>query len=701
MKVVAVTVLLCALCGTHASITTKDHPIVKVINMLEGLKEKAIAEGKEEAVAFTKFEYWCSTSTDTLNDAISDEKEQIEELADKLAGLKKQKEGLEEDISSLEEQIKDLQAAGKTAKSNRKKEASLYSTANKDLASTITAVDGCIKALEGAESKTEAKMLLAQDQVKMVLKMTVLKMTKDQRQRLAVFAEPKKRPDQLAKGDLNKHVDKYDFKSENVIELLKELKLKFEDDKLTGTKEETNAVNSYDLSKEARDNALDAANASKKKKTRELAETDASITATEKQLGLTKKDLADDSKSLADTRDACRIKTSEWEERSNTRSLEIEAMNQAMKILSKSTGLRTEAPGNPVPPPSPVNFLQVGQVLVANDPRMKAIALLKEAAKEGKSRALERLAVEVAAHLNGPFDAVNNMIEKMIFRLMDEQKKEDEHKHWCDQEIKKTETMKVDKDDKIKDLKAEIKVETAAVAKLTDEIAGAEKMINDIVTFMNEANDIRNIGKQENKLAIKDAKDAQTSLTNAIAVLEAFYKESGEIAKEPWEFIQKPVNLPKNPSTWDAGYTGVADPDKKNSGIISILEAVLSDFSKMESETKAQEAQDQKEFEDAMSANKIEKAGRTQEVQMKTAEKARRVDKIASLSAQNKNVEAELEKTEQYLVDLKPACVSGDSSYDDRKAARAKEIEALQKAQVILQEAFKEKSGKFMQINSH
>ena len=27
---------------------------------------------------------------------------------------------------------------------------------------------------------------------------------------------------------------------------------------------------------------------------------------------------------------------------------------------------------------------------------------------------------------------VNNMIEKMIFRLMDEQKKEDEHKHWYD-----------------------------------------------------------------------------------------------------------------------------------------------------------------------------------------------------------------------------------------------------------------------------
>ena len=40
-----------------------------------------------------------------------------------------------------------------------------------------------------------------------------------------------------------------------------------------------------------------------------------------------------------------------------------------------------------------------------------------------------------------------------------------------------------------------------------------------------------------------------------------------------------------------------------------------------------------------MKANKIEKAGREQEVKMKTAEKARRVDKIASLSITKKNTE--------------------------------------------------------------
>merc|ERR1711879_611662 len=102
--------------------------------------------------------------------------------------------------------------------------------------------------------------------------------------------------------------------------------------------------------------------------------------------------------------------------RSKTRTLEIEAMDQAMKILSKTTGVRTEAPGNPVPPPSPVTLLQLSHAPAASDPKMKAVALLRAAAASQKSRALERLAAEIQAHLKGPFDQVNNMIEKMIFR---------------------------------------------------------------------------------------------------------------------------------------------------------------------------------------------------------------------------------------------------------------------------------------------
>jgi len=68
--------------------------------------------------------------------------------------------------------------------------------------------------------------------------------------------------------------------------------------------------------------------------------------------------------------------------------LEVEAMDMAVKILAKSAGVRTEAPGNPVPPPSPAFFLQFSKVQGSvNDPKMKAVALLKEAAQDTHSRA--------------------------------------------------------------------------------------------------------------------------------------------------------------------------------------------------------------------------------------------------------------------------------------------------------------------------
>jgi uncharacterized coiled-coil protein SlyX len=688
---------LCALAG--ASATAKDHPIVKVIGMLESLKAKAIAQGKEEQVAYEKFTYWCSTSKAELSSAIADEKETISELEDTIAGQKKEIETLEAKIGQLEDEIGDLEASANAAKEDRESEAKLYAKVSKDLDDTIKAMGDCITALKDAETKTES-MMLAQRRVKGLIALVSVKATEDQLRTLMNFAaDGPGRSGKGDQGDLAKHVDKYDFKSENVVELLKQLKLKFEDEKLEVTKAETNALNAYDLSKAARDNSISAAKKSKEAKEKSNAATKKAKAQAESDLKSTNGDLDADSKSLSTTDESCATKASEWEARSKTRELEIDAMEQAVKILGKSTGVRTEAPGNPIPPASPVDFLQIMSKPVS-DKKMKAVTLIRSAAKDAHSRALEALAMEVSTHLNGPFDQVNNMIEKMIFRLMDEQKKEDEHKLWCDEEIKKTNTMKEDKDDKIAELNAEIKEETAAVGKLTEEIADAEKMISDIVAFVKEATEIRNVGKKENAAAIKDAQDAQTSVANAIAVLEAFYKDSGAVKKEPWEFIQKPVKLPEDPKTWDSSYTGVADPKKQPGGIITMLENINADFSKMEAETKSQEQVDQKEFEEAMKANDIEKAGRTQESEMKSAEKARRTEKIADLNSSKKDTSAELEKTEQYLEDLKPACVDGDSKYEDRKAARAKEVEALKKAQVTLQDAFKEKDG-FLQIKRH
>jgi len=452
----------------------------------------------------------------------------------------------------------------------------------------------------------------------------------------------------------------------------------------------------------ARDNSIKAASKSEDKKAKALATTKAA----KAQASASEKDeqgnLKADNKRRRAISEECATRKVEWDERSNTRNMEVAAMDAAIKILAKATGVRTKAPGNPGIPPSPVRFFQVSQVrLSSSDPKMKAVALLREAAKDTHSRMLERFAVEVSAHLGSPFGQLNNMVEKMIFRLMDEQKDEDVHKLWCDKEIAKSNEMKDDKDDKLKELRASIKVETAAVAKLTEDIKNANKMISGIASFMKEATEIRNVGTKENKWAMKDAQDAQKAVANAEAVMESFYKESGAIKKKPWEFIQEeiPQKLNKDPKLWDAPYNGVSDPKNQPGGIITVLQNIAAEFSKMEAETRAQEQVDQKTYDTAMQANKIENARRTKESEMKVSEKTRRIEKITSLTSQAKATSGELEKTVQYLTDLKPACVNGDSSYAERKKNRTKETNALRKAQGILKDAFNKKKGaSFLQI---
>jgi hypothetical protein len=670
-------------CGTCAV----AHPIEDVIGMLKDLATKAEEEGKEEALAFQKFEYWCKNSVKELNKAIATENDNIDALGSKIEAKTKESKSLKKQIDSLTDQLGKLAATAKKAKDQRDDENGLYTRARDDTQSTIDAMTECIEALKDAKSDTS----FAQAQQKVVSVMSLLQfsLTEHDRKVLKSFTDPS---EVMAMGDKAGHVKKYSFKGGNVIELLKNLKMKFEDDLTQIEKEETNAQNGYDLSKKARDNAIDASEDSKDEKEDLKGEVDSEKNQAENDLSNEKEELEADTGTLEATQKSCSVKTSEWDERSSIRTNEIAAIGQAVKILAKVADVQTEAPDTAAAPTSPVGFLQT--ISSSDDPKMKAVIYLRQQAKTLHAKALDRLAQQVAAHLGDPFAQVTNMIEQMIFRLMAEQKDEDDHKNWCDKEIAKTEKSIEDKEDKVEELSAKIEDAEGTIAELTEDIKDAQEKIAEIVAFMNEATDIRKEGKQENKVAIKDAQDAQTAVANAIAVLTEFYKSSGEIAKEPWEFIQRGVDLPDSPDTWDSSYTGVSDPKSQPGGIVTVLEKTSEDFAKMEADTRAQEASDQEAFDEDMQENDIEKAKRSKEEEMKTNEKKRLVDKVGSLTKNKKHVSDELEATEQYEKDLQPACVEGDSSYEDRKAARTQEIEALRTAQGILADAFK---GDFLQ----
>merc|ERR1719235_2193902 len=213
---------------------------------------------------------------------------------------------------------------------------------------------------------------------------------------------------------------------------------------------------------------------------------------------------------------------------------------------------------------------------------------------------------------------------------------------------------------------------------------------------MNQETALRDENHAEILATIKDSADAQAAISDAISVLKDFYMKSGMIAKEQWEFVQtgsqRDVELPDSPATWDSSYTGTSDPKSGSEGVLTILDETMQKFSKMEAEAKVADETDQKEYEDDMNAKKIEIDETGMDTQMKTSKKDSLQEKMESTAAQLKHTSSELDAVQQYLKDLVPACGDGDSSYEDRKKARADEMEALRKAQTILEDAFREKA---------
>ena len=329
-----------------------------------------------------------------------------------------------------------------------------------------------------------------------------------------------------------------------------------------------------------------------------------------------------------------------------------------------------------------------------------------QAATKSKAKELTKLADKIAQLTSskqtpgsGVFDQIKNMIEKMVFHLMSEQKDEDDHKNWCDTEISKTNKMKSDKEDTEAALTSDINSLTAEIDQLGRDIAANEQSVAGLEADVEAETDQRNEEKAENSATVKDAQEAQTAVANAVAVLTDFYKSTGAVDKEAWEaFVQlKEVRAhrssedPPEPVLF-GGDDGAGNKYEATSGgvaVIGMLEAIASDFAEMEAQARSDETSQQDSHDTWLTATSANIAELKKDTEMKKARKETQSAKLEAKNADFSHNEKELEATNQYLTDLEPACIgkAEDSTYADRKAARTAEINALKQAQDILQHA--------------
>jgi len=259
------------------------------------------------------------------------------------------------------------------------------------------------------------------------------------------------------------------------------------------------------------------------------------------------------------------------------------------------------------------------------------------------SRILSALAVRVEAD---PFKKVKKMIKDLITKLMEQAQEEAAHKGWCDAELATNEQTRNEK--------------TEAVAELDAAMAKATKL--------------REAEKAKNAETIKDAQEAQKAVTQALGVLKDFYEKAGDATALTQQ-------QPTAPEIFDKPYKGMGG---ENGGVVGMLEVILSDFERLEADTKTAETEAQAEYDKFMTDSEVDKAAKTQDIEHKTKKKQNAEQTLTEKNEDMEGTQKELDGALAYYEKLKPSCIDTGASYDDRVAQRKEEIQSLQEALKIL-----------------
>merc|ERR1719298_249125 len=134
-------------------------------------------------------------------------------------------------------------------------------------------------------------------------------------------------------------------------------------------------------------------------------------------------------------------------------------------------------------------------------------------------------------------------------------------------------------------------------------------MIGDLKTDLTDSEHAGE--KAKNADTVKDALAAQKAVEQALKVLKDFYEKAGEATA----LVQQ---QPEAPEIFDKPYKGMGG---ESGGVIGMLEVILSDFARLEAETKAAEEQAQKEYDEFMQDSEVDKTSKTADIDHKTKKK--------------------------------------------------------------------------------
>merc|ERR1719436_1883799 len=147
----ALVVILGAVPNVSAATAT---PITKVLELMNDMLAKGIAEKKEEEVKFSAFDQWCTDTKRTKQDEIDAGNAKIAELKATIAKHAAKIRKLTDRIEELDEDVARWQKDTQAATEVRKQENEDYVATLQDYQESLDALDEAIKVLRAQAAST-------------------------------------------------------------------------------------------------------------------------------------------------------------------------------------------------------------------------------------------------------------------------------------------------------------------------------------------------------------------------------------------------------------------------------------------------------------------------------------------------------------------------------------------------------------------
>mmetsp|Transcript_14684 Transcript_14684/g.26019 ORF Transcript_14684/g.26019 Transcript_14684/m.26019 type:complete len:687 (+) Transcript_14684:90-2150(+) len=656
---------------------TSANPIRKVVSMLQSMQKKITAEGEKEAALYEKFECYCKGGKGDLEASIASANIAVPQLGKDIEAKEAKLAQTKEDLKSAKVSRDEAKAAVADATAVREKEAAAFAKESTEYKTNIAAIKSAVSAI----SKGATGLFLQSDSAKLVLQAIDAKqdMIEADRQELVAF---------LSGGQAS--TDEVPGSAE-IVGLLKQL-----DDEMSATlasitKDEKAAIASFEAIVAAKKKEIAALTLQIEAKTKSVGELGVEIATMKGDLSDTEAALIADQKFLANLESDCATKAAEWDEIQKTRSTELAAVAETIKILNDDDAL--EVFKKTLPSASASSFVQVK---VRTDQKAKALAAVQQSiAKFGS--VLPRLDF-IALALHGKtvgFEKVIKMIDEMVATLKTEQLDDDHKKEYCAAQFDSTEDK--------------LKVLSGTVSDLEPKIADTEESIASL------ASEIKDLQKG---IAALDASVADAT-ANRKAEHEDFLElmSSDNAAKELLAFAKNRLNKFYNPKLYAATnflqiakHSNKADPgpppaapgpystkSAESTGVVAMLDKLIAGLDKEMQEAEVSEKNAQESYESLMADSAAKRTADGASITEKEAAKAGLGSELEASKEAKASTEKKAMATEKYMQSLHAECDWLVQYFDVRKEARTSEIASLANAKAVLSGA----DYSFVQVSNH